>query len=97
MKNAQYTASSKAAKIAFATLAVALIASFASGLKASEQNAAAQAAVSKMEVRIAEPMVILAKRDIRQLQVVEVIGHRSDVALAQGGKRSALMNAAAAQ
>lgn len=93
MKNAQYIASSNLAKVAFAALAVAVVTSFAGGLKASEQNAVAQASVSKMEVRVAQPMVILAKRDIRQLQIVEVIGHRSNASIAQGGTRSTVMNA----
>jgi hypothetical protein len=93
MKNAQYIASSNVAKAAFAALAIAVVASFAGGLKASEQNAVAQASAAKMEVRVAQPMVILAKRDIRQLQIVEVIGRRSNASIAQGGTRSNVMNA----
>jgi hypothetical protein len=93
MKNTQYIASSNVAKAAFAVLAIAVVASFAGGLKASEQNAVAQASAAKMEVRVAQPMVILAKRDIRQLQIVEVIGRRSNASIAQGGTRSNVMNA----
>jgi hypothetical protein len=93
MKNAQYIASSNVAKAAFAALAIAVVASFAGGLKASEQNAVAQASAAKMEVRVAQPMVILAKRDIRQLQIVEVVGRRSNASIAQGGTRSNVMNA----
>jgi hypothetical protein len=93
MKNTQYIASSNVAKAAFAVLAIAVVASFAGGLKASEQNAVAQASAAKMEVRVAQPMVILAKRDIRQLQIVEVIGRRSNASIAQGGMRSNVMNA----
>jgi hypothetical protein len=96
MKNAQYTPTSTVTKAAFAALAIALVTSFAGGLKASEQNAVAQATTAKMEVRMAEPMLVTAKRDIRQLEVVQVMGHRSDKALAQGGKRNAVMNASPA-
>jgi hypothetical protein len=96
MKNAQYNPTSTVTKAAFAALALALVASFAGSLKASEQNTVAQAATAKMEVRVVEPMIVIAKRDIRQLEVVQVIGHRSDTALAQGGKRNAVMNASPA-
>ncbi len=96
MNNATYTPTSTFTKTAFAALAIALVASFAGGLKASEQNAVAQAAGAKLEVRVVEPIVVMAKRDIRQLEVVQVVGHRSEVALAQGGKRNAAMAARAA-
>jgi hypothetical protein len=100
MKNAQYTPTSKVTKAAFAALAIGLVTSFAGSLKASEQNAVAQASMAnttaKMEVRIAAPILVTAKRDIRQLEVVQVIGHRSDIALVQGGKRNAVMNASPA-
>ena len=63
MNNAQYIATSTLAKTAFAALAVAVVASFAGGLRASEQNAAAQAATSTLEVRVVEPVVVIAKRN----------------------------------
>jgi hypothetical protein len=99
MNNATYTPTSTLTKTAFAALALAVVASFAGGLKASEQNAVAQAASVKLEVRVVAPVVVIAKRDIRQLEMVEIVGHRADTQIAQttqGGKRKPVMTARAA-
>ncbi len=78
MKNATQTlATSSFIKALFATLSVATVVTFAGGLKAAEQQAVAQAAAEKMEVRVVEPIVVVARRDIRLAERIEVVAHRS--------------------
>jgi hypothetical protein len=87
----QYTASTTAAKFAFAALALATVASFATAMKASEQGAVTSAkasqlqAVKTLEVRVAAPVIVTAKRDIRRLEAIEVVGHRSEIVVASAG------------
>jgi ribosomal protein L17 len=98
MNNASYIASSTAANMVYAALAFATVASFATAMNASEQAAVTQAKASAMQVRVAEPMVVVAKRDVRHLDRMEIVGHRTDAAVASvGGMRTGKFAASVAR
>lgn len=87
--NKTYNAISRANKIAFAALAALSITAFAGGLAFAQQQTVHQvAAAMPMEVRVLEPVIVTAKRDVRKVARIEVVGYRSDVIAAQGGSIS---------
>lgn len=74
-------------KLVVVALSLATMSGMALVLAQSEQQSVAQAKAQGAPVHRLEPVIVVAKRDVRKLARIEVLGHRNEQSLAQGGTR----------